>query len=221
VQVELSFVEYVHDREAGGDESDDLAILPANVKLGLTDSVDVQFVFEPYVHQRVRAGGDVNEAEGFGATQVRLKMNVFGNDGADVALGVMPFVQFATTDDDLGATDHVEGGLIVPMAVSLPRDWSLGLMGELDFLRDDADEGYGYSFLHTATLGHPVAGGLSGYVEYVGFANHDLGAGYVALAGTGVTYGLGGDAQLDAAVYAGISDAAPDFSASVGFSFRL
>jgi hypothetical protein len=94
-------------------------------------------------------------------------------------------------------------------------------MGEIDFVRDETDEGYGYSFLHTAAIGHAIAGELAGYVEYVGFANHDLGVGYVALIGAGLTYGLDANTQLDGGLYFGISDEAPDVSARVGLSFRI
>ena len=219
-QVELSFVEYGYDDE-GGAQSDEWVVMPSNLKVGLTNNVDLQFVIEPYIHQRERSGGVKDNTDGFGATQLRLKVNVFGNDEGDVALGVMPFVQFPTADDDFGGTDHVEGGVIVPLAVSLPNDFSLGLMAEIDFLRDEADDGYGYSFLHTATIGHPIAGELGGYIEYVGLANHDLGVGYVALVGAGLTYGLDENTQLDGALYFGISDEAPDVSARVGLSFRI
>ena len=66
-----------------------------------------------------------------------------------------------------------------------------------------------------------IAGELNGYVEYVGVANHGLGAGYVALVGTGLTYAWTPDVQLDAAVYFGLSDDADDVSARVGLSFRI
>jgi hypothetical protein len=150
-----------------------------------------------------------------------VKVNLWGNDGGDTALAVMPYVQFPTADDDIGGVDDVEGGVAVPISVTLPGEWSLGLMAEVDFLRDVNDEGYGTSFLHTATLGHNIAGELDGFVEYVGFANHNLGVGYISLVGGGVTYGLGADAQLDAAMYFGLSDDADDFTARVGLSFRI
>lgn len=226
VQVELSFVEYVHDDDGGGD-FDELAVLPVNLKLGLTNNTDVQLVVQPYIHQRFSGDGDDDDtADGFGATQVRLKVNLWGNDRqstqtGDTALAIMPYVQFPTADDDLGGVDHVEGGIIVPFAVALPRDWTLALMGEVDFLRDADDDGYGIGFLHTAALGRPIAGDLDGFIEYVGFAAHDLGVGYVAAAGGGLTYGIDDNTQLDAALSFGISDAADDIAARVGLSFRI
>ena len=94
-------------------------------------------------------------------------------------------------------------------------------MAELDVVRDVNDEGYGTSLLHTAALGHNISGNLDGFVEYVGFANHNLGVGYMALVGGGVTYALGDDAQLDGAIYFGLSEDADDFAARIGVSFRI
>ena len=69
-------------------------------------------------------------------------------------MAVMPFIQFPTAAGAIGGVNDVEGGIIFPMAVSLPREWTLGLMAEIDFLRDEADEGYGTAFVQTATISH-------------------------------------------------------------------
>jgi len=104
--------------------------------------------------------------------------------------------------------------------VSLPNEWNLGLMAEVDLVRDDADEDYGTQFVHTATVGHDIVGDLAGYVEYVGVASHDLNLGYVAVLGGGLTYGLSDDVQLDTGINVGLSDDADDFNAFVGMSVR-
>ena len=220
-QVELSLLEYTRDSDAGA-ELDEFVVLPSTLKVGLLNNVDLELVVEPYVHQRVRVDGNEGSADGFGATQLRVKVNLWGNDGGgDTALAVMPFVQFPTADDDIGGVDDVEGGVAIPFAMKLPKEWELGLMAEVDVLRDVADEGYGTSFLHTAALGHKIVGDLDGFAEYVGIANHNLGVGYMSIVGGGVKYGLGANAQLDAAMYFGLSDDADDFSVRVGLSMRI
>ena len=218
-QLEMSLLEYAHDDSDGG-TIDEFVVTPMNLKLGLLNNLDLQFVVEPYVYQLLR-DGLTDHADGFGATQIRAKLNLFGNDEGEVALAVMPFVQFPTAADEIGGVNDLEGGIIFPLAISLPDDFSLGLMAEVDFLRDADDDGYGQSFLHTAALGHPLTDKLAAYLEYVGAANHDLGVGYVSLLGGGVTYELVEDVQLDAATYFGISDDADDFAARIGLSFRM
>jgi len=214
LQIESSFFDYTTDDDNG--DFDGWSVLPMNVKLGLMNNMDLQFVFAPYLREELEG----ESTDGFGATQLRLKINLWGNDGGDTALAVMPFVQFPTADDDFGATDHVEGGVIFPFAMSLPREWSLGAMAEFDAVRDAADEDYELQFVHTATLGHDIVGDLAGYVEYVGVASTESGAGYVAVLGGGLTYGVNENVQLDCGVNVGLSEDADDFNAFAGISVR-
>jgi hypothetical protein len=215
VQVEMSLLEYTHDNEAG--DFDEFSIAPSNIKIGLTNNIDLQLVLEPYIHQTL----EDERSGGFGATQLRLKVNLWGNDGGDTAFALMPYVQFPTADDDIGGVDQLEGGLIAPIAFSLKNEWTLSAQAEIDFVRNDDDDDYGYSLLHTASIGHPIAGELSGYVEYVGVTNWELSTGYIALAGGGVTYMIGDTVQLDSAIYFGISESADDVAARLGISLRM
>lgn len=217
-QVELSFLEYT--RDDGGSDFEEFTLLPANLKVGLLNHVDLQLVVTPFVRQEFEAGGGAGDASGFGDTQLRLKVNFWGNDGGSTAFAFMPFVQFPTGDDDVG-THHAEGGLIFPLAIQLPGDFGLGLMAEVDFVRNAADDGYAVDFVHTATVGHDLVGALAGYVEYVGVAPSEDDADYIAVLGAGLTYGLGDDVQLDAGVNVGLTDSADDFGIFAGLTFRL
>jgi hypothetical protein len=215
VQVESSFVEYTRDDDGGGD-FDAWSVVPTNVKVGLTNNMDLQLAFEPYVREEFE--GD--SVDGFGATQLRLKINLWGNDGGDTALAIMPFVQFATESEDFGATEHLQGGVILPLKVSLPNEWDLGLMAEFDFVRDAADESYELQFVHTASISHAIVGELDGYLEYIGITDTEEGTGYLSLIGTGVTYGLSDNVQLDGGVNIGLSEEADDFTVFAGISVR-
>jgi hypothetical protein len=206
--------------EQDGVKSETSTVLPFNVKLGLTHNIDLQLVVDPYVHQRVRSDAGRETNDGFGSTQLRVKFNLWGNDEGETALAVMPFVQFPTAGDDL-ASDHVEGGVIVPFSMELPRGFNLGLMAEIDVVRDENDESYGVEFLHTVNVNRTIVGDLGGYVEYIGIAPADTGGGYLALIGTGLTYGLSEDVQLDFGLNFGLSEHADDFNVFAGMSFRL
>src|SRR3712207_1476254 len=50
VQFELSFFDYARNDDAGV-RVESLAVLPSNVKVGLLNNVDVQFVFTPYLRE--------------------------------------------------------------------------------------------------------------------------------------------------------------------------
>jgi hypothetical protein len=213
-QVELSFLDYTRNNSGGG--VDQFAVLPTNLKLGLLNQVDLQLIINPYV----RVETDDETIDGFGDIQLRTKVNLWGNDGGTTALALMPFVQFPTAADDLGS-DRVEGGLIMPFALELPWRWSLGLMAELDVVRNSGNEDYGVELVHTVALGREITGSLGGYVEYIGMAPHRTGAGYEAALGVGLTYGLSADVQFDAGANFGFSGGSDDLTLFSGLTFRL
>ncbi len=229
-QLELSFVEYGRDRDRGG-KTDEFSVLPFNFKVGLLNNVDLQLVFSPYVNYRVETGARPGMAsaterrEGVGDLQTRLKVNFWGNDGpspvfGETSFGFMPFLQFPTAADGIGS-GHVEGGLIFPFGITLPAKFDLGVMAEFDFVRDEANHGYGTDFVHSATLGHKLVGALTGYVEYVGVTSWSTGGGYRATFSTGATYLLNKNVQLDAGLLAGLNRHAEDLRLFSGLSVRF
>ena len=238
-QVELSFFEYARD---GGGAVKELDVLPFNLKVGLTNNVDLQLVVTPFVHADTefdgRFGGVFENSEsGFGPVELRAKINLWGNDGGgapfdlpsnfsegarerfgDSALAVMPYVRFPTGEEDLGFADEVEFGVIVPFATPLNEEWDLGLMAELAFARPADDNGTDVELLHTASFSRDLGGRLGGYGEYIGVVSS--GARYIAALGVGLTYSLSRDAQLDAGVNVGITDEAEDARFFTGLTYR-
>lgn len=222
-QVELSFADFTYDRHSDDAQTvRSIAIAPVLLKAGLLHNVDIQLGIDPYTHERStdRATDSTDTTEGFGDTVVRLKVNLWGNDGGDTAMAIMPFITFPTASDDSGNSD-IEGGLIFPFAVSLPNDFSLGLMAELDFNRSANEDRHVIEFVHTITLGHPLMGELSGYIEYAGFASLSGEDDYRGYLDTGLTYALSPDMVLDAGVRIGLTQAADDAGIFAGMSFRF
>jgi len=211
VQLEMSIAEFA--REDDGPRTDTLTIAPMNLKVGLLNNADLQFGFAP---------AEREDGDGSGATPgpsdlgVRLKWNLWGNDGGPTALALMPFVALPT---DGFSSGHVEGGLIVPLAVQLTDAAALGLMGEVDFVFDEDRGEHVLEFLHTATIGFAIVGPLGGFVEYAGTLA-ESGSGYRASANAGLTYGLGPNLILDAGLNAGLTRAADDIVVFAGVSVR-
>lgn len=216
-QFEGSFISYTHDND--GADVDAYSIMPMNLKIGLLNNVDLQLVINPFDKVRTHDAGNVEQLDGFGDMQLRLKINLWGNDSGDTALAIMPFIKFPTAQDDLG-NDHVEGGIIIPLAISLPHDFGLGLMAEIDVVRDAEDDHYGVEFVHTATISHEIVGPLSGFIEYAGIAPIDTGSTYLAYFDMGLTYEVSPNMVLDCGVNIGLSEAAEDFTFFAGMSFR-
>src|SRR5258706_181042 len=220
-QLELSFLEYTHD-ESHGTRTDGFAVLPMNLKIGLLNNLDLQLILNPYQNIRTREPGASASKSGFGDAQVRMKLNLWGDDGGKTAFALMPFVTVPTGAAGL-SDHHLEGGIILPLSIQeLPGGFDLGTEARFDLSRNERNDGYGVDFVHTMTLGHFLfTKTLRGYVEYVGIAPICIGRTYLAYLDTGVTYGLTENVQLDAGVQIGLSRRASDFVLFTGISFRL
>ena len=223
VQIESSLLEHARASQ-GGHRVRSVAVLPTNIKFGLLDNTDIQFVFTPLQRTRTDTTVSRERAQGFGVeTQIRLKVNLWGNDGlsarfGDTAFAVMPFVKFPSGPRSLRG-NRVEGGVILPLAIGMPGEFSLGLMAEFDLVYDDDRRQYGVDFVHTATIGHPIAGDLSGYLEYVGIAPR-VGR-YQPMVSGGLTYPLADDSSIDLGARMLISRSARDVTVFAGFSRRF
>jgi len=216
VQLEFSFAEW----RKGGD-AEELSLMPSNIKIGLTNNADLQFVLDPFLRGQSTSGID----QGHGDSQIRLKLNLWGNDGGggffgETALAVMPFLQFPTGADAFSNDDELEGGVIVPFSIPLPSEFGLTVMAEIDFVRDGSG-GYDSLFIHSGSLGRQIAGPLSGYIEYVGIHPIDGDGDYQALLGGGLVYAVSEELLLDTGVEVGLTSDADDLRLFVGMTLRL
>ena len=211
VQVELSFIDYAREGDRNA-----LSVAPANLKVGLLNDVDLQFVFDPYV----ASDDGMSTSRGFGDLQFRLKINLWGNDGGETAFAFMPFITIPTGADGI-SSDHVEGGLIFPFAMDLTDCVGLGLMGETDFVFDEEDDGYDVDFVGTGVLGLEVSEQLGLYVEGIGIASTDSDVEFRGILGAGVTYSITDDVVLDAGVNLGLVGEGDDVNIFTGITVRF
>ena len=221
VQVELDFANYTRERD-GQSRSETIGVLPFNLKLGLTNSTDLQLLVEPYVRQEVtdRTTGARDTVSGFGDVTLRLKQNLWGNDGGRTALALMPFVKLPTSSNGIG-NDAVEFGLIVPLAIGVSDRVGIGLMTEIDVLEESDGDGYAASFINSATVSFALTERLGLYTELFTERSTEQGARWVVTGDVGLTYGLTDDLQLDGGVNLGLTEAADDLQLFVGISRRF
>ncbi len=220
-QVELSFLSFTHN-DADGVRTDSWAFFDTNVKVGLLNNVDIQFVFSAYNEEETDTAGQPEATvNGFGDLQIRLKINLWGNDpGEDqaTAFGIMPFIKIPTGTEL--SNDQVEGGFIWMLGWDVAEHWGLGFQAEVDFVYDEADDGYDTEFLHTAVLGFDVVGPVGAYIEYVGIASADPETDYQAIFSGGLTYELNEDVVFDVGTQVGLTESADDVTVFVGMTTR-
>lgn len=205
--VEASLLDWTRDR---GDET--FTVMSTNFKIGLTDRMDLQTVIDAYIHENPATGIG---AEGFGDVTLRLKYNVWGNDGGSSAFALFPFVKIPTGTEV--SNGELEGGLILPFSTDLAEGVGLGLMAEFDAVHDGVD-GYDLEFLHSAVLGFDLTESLGMFVEYIGVTGPSPYQPYLA---SGFTLGLSPDLVLDCGVKLGLNDHAEDLGVFAGFTKRF
>jgi hypothetical protein len=216
-QIETDLVAYTHDKEAGS-TTRAIDVLPINLKVGLTHDTDLQVVYGAFSSTRTSGNGATETESGFGDVAIRLKHNLWGNDGGRTAFALMPFVKIpANTLASLN--DDVEGGLIAPLAIDLGHGVGLGLMTEIDILKSDMG-GYDPSFVNSATVSFELTERMGVYVEAFVERSTASGADTVVTIDGGVTFAVTENLQLDAGANVGVTDAADDLNVFVGLSQR-
>lgn len=211
-QVEADLVVLMLDKE-GPVKTTGYELLPINLKAGLLNWMDLQLVLEPYHHVVSEAPGVRVVDDGYGATTVRLKMNVWGNDEGSTAFALMPFLTYVD--------DGVDFGLIAPLGIALPAGFDSAVMLEADVVRREDNGERGLDMVVTGTVSHDIVGPLGGYFELVGaFPTYDTSLSTLAVDG-GLTLGLGDDVQLDAGTRIGAAGPIADVELFLGASARI
>lgn len=163
-QYETDLVNFTH-QVTGSAHTDTLLVPNPTFKVGVTNDADFE-VNVPFVgvHSYDTATAASSTLWGIGDTFVRSKINLWGNDGGDSAAAVIPYVKAPSAQLGIG-NGAVEGGLIAPAAFSLPNNFTLLLMPEVDVLKDSADDGRHGNYLLDVNLSREVIKNVTAYVE--------------------------------------------------------
>jgi hypothetical protein len=142
-----------------------ILINQADLKLGLTNSTDLQVVIQTFGKQRELdlATGNQTTSHGLGDLTIRLKQNLLGDDKGKFAIAILPYLKFPTSEFD--EEERYEGGLIIPMQLKLPNDWKLAFQVEGDRLQNKHDRHLHTEFLQSIALSHEILKGLDGIAE--------------------------------------------------------
>ncbi len=165
-------------------------------------------------------GADRARIRRSGVSGVKLKWTGLGKKTAQpLALGLNPFLKFPTVKNDL-VYRKVEGGLELPLIVSLPADWSLNLTPS--WTRRIRDSGAIMNEIYTgAIFQHALTELLWGYAQVFNVSSDAPDKGATASTGFGFACKLSQNTQLDAGPNFGITPASDPFTLTVGLVIRL
>ena len=192
------------------------SIAETNLKYGLTDAMDLQLVWTPYVKETTKSAAGKTSVRDASDLVFRLKYNLWGNDEGQTAFGLMPVVK-APTSSRL-SNNKWEGGLITPFMWRAGEKWSVGAQVEIQRIFDTTNTKWEWEVSHTAVLGLDLTKRLGVYLEYLGISMDDS---YGAHFSSGVTYGLSDVAQLDIGTVVGLNDDAEDLTVFSGISWKF
>lgn len=227
IQIETNVFGYARSRPGvDGSVSESYDVATTNVRIGLTNNAEIGLVWQPYGSVRTHRSDAVGtlRQSGTGGVDIRGKINLWGNDTIEKtssALALLPFISLPTDKANGISPEHVEGGLIVPLALALPHKFGLGLNGGVVWLKDDDAAGYHAEYLATASLAYEWSDRLGTYYEVAATFNAEGPHREVVVLGVGVTYAVTDNLQLDAGVNFGVTDAADRINPFVGASTRF
>lgn len=188
----------------------------ANLKLGLAKNTDLQLVVGSYIdtHEKDANGDQINASNGFGNLTLRLKYNLWGNDGGKTAFAMMPYVNFPTSKAD----QYTTAGIVFPLSVDLGNDFSFGTQIQFDALKSESKSGYHGSILQSATIGKGLTESLETFIESYYVYDFEKKNAQASFNG-GVAYSITPNVKFDIGFNLGITKNT-DKVYFIGFSFR-
>lgn len=203
---EQGLPDFEHDR-SGGVRSTSYSAA-TNLRLGLTDTLELQLSSAPYNYQRVSGGGARSSAHGGGDTALALKL-ALPSSHDKFSWALLGSAAVATGDRDFS-----DGRDQYALGATVAYDFSQALSGSLylNLERSQGEDAWTFS----PSLSRAFNARWGGYVE-AGWTR-TAHAPDTGVAGLGVTYMATPTIQLDASLDAGLNDASPDWQGGVGVS---
>jgi hypothetical protein len=216
-QIETGFVDWTLQK-AEGERDTALVIGETTIKYGLTDRSDIEVDVTPWQRATSRGPGFHDQASGIGDVVVAYKQQLTGGS-APLQVSAMPYVKIPTAGHALG-NGRWEGGLLVPIAYSLPNTpLSVGLTPELDLVADGDGAGRHAAMVQVASLGWQATDKLNLSAEIWGQWDWDpAGTTRQASADAAAAYLVSNRVQVDAGANFGLNKATPNAELYGGLS---
>ncbi len=184
-----------------------------NIKSGITNSLDIQFIAESFVYTRYISGNSTETRSSFNTITIRAKQNIWGNDKGKTAMAILPFVNIST-----GSDAKITGGLVLPYSISLPSNWGFGTQIEIDYVENQNGCGYHINSLVSTTFAHHLIRNINFFAESLITGESELKS-YEYFINSGLVYDWKEYLKLDTGVYYGLKSNSSKVY-FIGLSFR-
>jgi hypothetical protein len=220
-QYETDLVSFTH-HVIGSVHTNTIMAPNPTFKVGVTNKADLE-VNVPFagVHTFGSSTVPASTVWGIGDTFVRAKVNLWGNDGGSSAAALIPFIKAPSAPIGIG-NGAVEEGLIGPLALSLPHDFILLLVPEIDAFKNSVDNGRHGNFIFDVNLSREVIKNVTAYVELWSDYNDDPVVKTTQMSfDTALAWVIIPNVQLDVGANFGLTSATPAVQVYTGLSQRF
>ncbi|MBV8835328.1 MAG: transporter [Alphaproteobacteria bacterium] len=222
VQYEMDLFNYA--RQVSGTTRMDTWLAPnPTLKVGITNNADLELNIAPFASVRTfdSATGRSSTVTGTGDLFARMKINLWGNNGGQTSFALIPYVKAPTAPVGIG-NGAVEGGVIAPLSISLPNDFTLLFNSEVDALKNNVSTGYHPNFTNLVNLSRPIVKDVTLYVELWSSINEDpLRTVRQVSFDTAVQWTVRPNFAIDAGVNLGLNRDTPAMQVYAGVSQRF
>jgi hypothetical protein len=218
VQYETALLSYGIER-AEGVKTKTFTFNALDFHVGLTSSTALQLMLITYTIEKAQEQRTAKKSRdaGIGDLTFRLKQNLRGNDAGNFSIALLPYFTLPTAKN--ANNNKVEAGLLLPMELKLPADWTLGLQLEIDRLKDKDKNALHTEVLQAISLSHPVIKDLEGIAETYQayeFKKHQ----WTNFVNAALQYAVNSNCKFDAGLSYGLQhDAQRSFF--LGLAYRL
>ncbi|WP_072385462.1 transporter [Hyphomicrobium sp. CS1BSMeth3] len=228
IQFESTLFGYSRSRrDQAGVVGDSYELSSVNMRVGLTNSAEFNVVGQPYgvIQTRCSACGGSRRDAGIGGIDLRAKFNIWGNDNFEKvgwALALLPYVSLPTDRRNGISPEYVDSGIVVPLAMQFTKEARLGLSFGSSWTRGGQDDRYHMEHLMTASFAYDWTDKFGTYYE-VGarFNVPDPRGREIVMIGTGLTYAVTSNLQLDAGINFGVTPTSDRINPFIGFANRF
>lgn len=210
-QLETSIVSFIENTE-NHERTVRWSYGESNLKYGISRSVDLQMVFQPYL---VEKQGRQKENSGSSDIQLRSKINLWGNDDGRSAMALLPYLTIPS--GSLGG-DEYEGGLIITYA-DIWHQLNWGAQVEISRVYWESQNKHEWAGSHTLVVAQEWTPEVGSYLEYVG--DWTPGQDYVPYGSLGMTWLVNSNLQLDMGGRFSLIEKGEDLNLFCGFTKRF
>jgi Putative MetA-pathway of phenol degradation len=190
-----------------------------NFRIGLTNWMDLQIFPQLYANRRTsgKGFGSALVQDGFGDTTLRLKINLLGDEGGKLVVGLVSSLKIPTNTGHTG--NHVwEPGFGLPVNYSLPWGFTLFAQTRIDILDKTRSSSLRVQWQNPIGLSRTIVGNLSGYVEFYDAVSPGP---WIGTLDTGLIYQATPNFSIDVDSFFGLTRSADDLNIFVGFARRF